>query len=425
MGQVAGSGVGPGLTRATILRFAATRQTRAGLGTTGHDGVEPVTLAPGASPPLIEVPLTASETSSIRRVDVVVVGGGQAALAVGYYLRRAGLEPENGYVILDAGEGPGGAWRHVWPSLTLFSPAEFSSLPGWRMPMSAEAGMPPARHVVDYLTRYEQRYDLPVHRPVRVTAVRRTEEAAADRLVVESDERTYEARAVVSATGTWGRPFIPHYPGMETFRGMQLHSAGYGGPEPFAGLRVVVVGGGNTAAQLLAEVSTVAETTWVTLRPPVFLPDDVDGRALFAVATARRKALDAGLGDTGGVGGLGDVVMVPSVRAARERGVLHAGAMFERITPDAVVWPDGTRQPADAIVWCTGFRPDLGHLTPLGLRGADGRIPTVGTRALGEPRLHLVGYGDWTGPGSATLIGVGRTAREAVDEIAALLGPRP
>ncbi len=239
---------------------------------------------------------------------------------------------------------------------------------------------------------------------------------------MESDEGTYAARAVVSATGTWGRPFVPRYPGMETFPGVQLHSAGYVGPERFAGLRVVIVGGGNTAAQLLAEVSTVAETTWVTLRPPVFLPDDVDGRVLFAVATARRKALDAGRTDTGGVSGLGDIVVVPSVKEARGRGVLHAREMFQRLTPDGVAWPDGTRQSADAVVWCTGFRPDLGHLTPLGLRAADGRIPTAGTRALAEPRLHLVGYGDWTGPGSATLIGVGRTAREAVDDITVLLG---
>ena len=369
--------------------------------------------------------MTASPTTSTRTVRVAVVGGGQAALAVGYYLRRAGLTADDDVVILDAGAAPGGAWRHVWPSLTLFSPAEFSSLPGWRMPTTGTAGMPPAHHVVDYLTRYEQRYDLPVHRPVRVSAVRRSGSTGAGPLIVESDAGVVEARAVVSATGTWGRPFVPHYPGMEAFRGVQLHSAGYAGTQPFAGLRVVIVGGGNTAAQLLAEISTVAETTWVTLRPPVFLPDDVDGRALFAVATARRKALDAGLPDTAGVRGLGDVVMVPSVREARERGVLRARGMFERLTPEGVVWPDGTREPTDAVVWCTGFRPDLGHLAPLGLRGADGHIPTAGTRALGEPRLHLVGYGDWTGPGSATLIGVGRTAREAVDEISELLASSP
>ena len=356
-----------------------------------------------------------------REVDVLVVGGGQAALAAGYHLRRAGLAPESGYVLLDSGSTPGGAWAHMWPSLRLFSPPEYSSLPGWLMPAHSSAGFPAAAHVVDYLTQYEERYQLPVHHGIRVTAVRRADDDRAGRLLVDATSGPWSARAVISATGTWGRPFVPGYPGLETFAGQQLHSAQYTGPQQFAGQRVVIVGGGNTAAQLLAELSHVAHTTWVTPRPPRFLPDDVDGRALFAVATARRRALDAGLADPGGVAGLGDVVMVPPVREARDRGVLVARPMFERITPAGVVWPDGTSQPADVVLWCTGFRPDLGHLAPLGLRGPDGHIATAGTRAVLEPRVHLLGYGDWTGPGSATLIGVGRTAREAVNEIGARL----
>jgi putative flavoprotein involved in K+ transport len=99
--------------------------------------------------------------------------------------------------------------------------------------------------------------------------------------------------------------------------------------------------------------------------------------------------------------------------------------MFARLTRTGVAWADGTEQAADAVLWCTGFRPDLAHLAPLKLRAADGRIATEGTRSVAEPRLHLVGYGDWTGPGSATLIGVGRTAREAVTEITAGLGMAP
>lgn len=119
-------------------------------------------------------------TPPATQVDVVVVGGGHTALAAAYYLRRAALPPETGYVVLDAGDAPGGAWRQVWPSLTLFSPPEFSSLPGWPMPPTREPGFPPAEHVVDYLARYEQRYDLPVHRPLPVTAVRRADQTLTD-----------------------------------------------------------------------------------------------------------------------------------------------------------------------------------------------------------------------------------------------------
>ncbi|WP_404816332.1 ArsO family NAD(P)H-dependent flavin-containing monooxygenase [Streptomyces thermolineatus] len=351
-------------------------------------------------------------------VDVVVVGGGQAGLAAGYHLRRLGV----GFAVLDAQAEPGGAWRHAWDSLHLFSPAAHSSLPGRPMPAQAGQEYPDARHVAEYLTDYERRYGLPVHRPVRVGAVRRD----SARLRVETDAGTWSARAVVSATGTWWRPFVPAVPGREAFAGRQLHTVDYRRPADFAGQRVVVVGGGNSGAQIAADLAPAGiDLTWATLRPPRFLPDDIDGRALFDVATARRRALEAGRADTGGVASLGDVVAVPPVRAARDAGLLKAQPMFTRLTEDGVEWTDGTRAEADAVIWCTGFRPALAHLAPLGLCGARGRIPTDGTRAVGEPRLHLLGYGDWTGPASATLIGVGRPARDAAREIAALLGRSP
>ncbi len=292
------------------------------------------------------------------------------------------------------------------------------------MPGSAD-DYPPAAHVVDYLTAYEARYGLAVRHGERVTRVRRADGDPAGRLVVDTTTGSWAARAVVTATGTWGRPFLPSYAGAASFGGRIVHSAAYRGPEDWRGLRVAVVGGGNTAAQLLAEVSLVADTTWVTLRTPRLLPDDVDGRVLFDVATARRRALDAGETDPGGVAGLGDVVMVESVRAARDRGALVAVPMFERLTPAGAVWADGTERELDVVLSCTGFRPDLEVLAGLRLARVDGHVATAGTRARDEPRLHLVGYGDWTGPASATLIGVGRTARDAVAEIMALLGRPP
>ncbi|MFF1691251.1 MULTISPECIES: ArsO family NAD(P)H-dependent flavin-containing monooxygenase [unclassified Streptomyces] len=348
-------------------------------------------------------------------VDVVVIGGGQAGLAAGYHLRRRGVD----FIILDAQGAAGGAWRHAWDSLHLFSPAAFSSLPGRLMPAQSGEEYPDAGHVVDYLADYEQRYDLPIQRLVRAQAVRRDGE----RLRVETDAGAWSARAVVSATGTWWRPFLPAAPGRDRFTGRQLHTSGYRRPSDFAGQRVVVIGGGNSGAQIAADLAAYdgADLTWVTQRPPRFLADDIDGRALFDAATARRRALDAGRTDTGGVASLGDIVAVPPVSAARDAGLLKAQPMFEQLTADGVRWSDGTTANADAVIWCTGFRPALSHLAPLGLRGTRGHLATDGTRALGEPRLHLLGYGDWTGPASATLIGVGRPAREAAGEIATLI----
>ncbi|WP_405447282.1 ArsO family NAD(P)H-dependent flavin-containing monooxygenase [Streptomyces erythrochromogenes] len=349
-----------------------------------------------------------------QRTDVVVIGGGQAGLAAGYHLRRLGIE----HVILDAQAAPGGAWQHTWDSLRLFSPAAYSSLPGRLMPVQEGQTYPDAAHVVAYLADYEKRYELPIQHGVWVDAVH--DEGTL--LRVETDGGTWLARAVVSATGTWTRPFVPAAEGRRAFTGRQLHTVQYASPVEFAGQRMVVVGGGNSGAQIAADLAHAGiDLTWVTQRPPRYLADDIDGRALFDAATARRRALDEGRTDTGGVASLGDIVAVPPVRAARDAGLLAARPMFTRLTETGVEWADGTRQDADAVIWATGFRPALAHLAGLRLRGTRGHIATHGTRAADDPRLHFVGYGDWTGPASATLIGVGRTAREAAREIRDLL----
>ena len=282
------------------------------------------------------------------------------------------------------------------------------------MPAQVGETFPTADHVVDYLQRYEERYELPMHRSVGVTSVRREN----DRWIVDTDAGSLNASAVISATGTWQSPYLPYSPGQDTFTGRQLHTVGYDSPDMFAGRRVVVVGGGNSAAQILAEVSTVTETLWVTRRPPLFMPDEVDGRVLFDVATAREAARRSGR-DHDGVTGLGDIVMVPPVREARDRGVLDRSPVFDRLTSKGVSWHDGREHECDAIIWCTGFRPHLRHLSGLGLTRDHGHPVTDGTRSIDHPGLHLLGYGDWTGLASVTIIGAARTAKPAVAEIGA------
>jgi cation diffusion facilitator CzcD-associated flavoprotein CzcO len=226
---------------------------------------------------------------------------------------------------------------------------------------------------------------------------------------------------VVSATGTWRAPYWPPYPDQSQFQGAQIHSARYESPDAFRGQRVLVVGGGNSGAQIFAEVSQVAEAIWVTPAPPVFLPDDVDGRVLFERATARWQAQQGVAIDAPPPGGLGDIVMVPPVKAARDRGVLKAVRPFERFTSNGVVWPDRRETEVDAVIWCTGFRPALQHLTGLGVVEPSGRVAVEQTRSVKEPRLWLVGYGEWTGFASATLTGVMRSARDTARQIAEAL----
>jgi Pyridine nucleotide-disulphide oxidoreductase len=345
------------------------------------------------------------------QADVVVIGAGQAGLSAAYGLRRAGLVPGSGFVVLDGEDGPGGAWRHRWRTLRVDRAHRIASLPG--LPFEpADRTRPAAEIVPAYFDAYERAFDLQVRRPVRVSAVR----PAGPDLEVETDAGIWRTRALINATGTWTRPFRPHYPGAETFRGRQLHTVDYPGPDEFAGKRVVVVGGGTSAVQLLMEIAPVAvATTWVTRRPPEFHAEPFDheyGRAAVARVEERVRA---GLPPQSVVSVTG-LALTPEVRAAQAAGVLDRLPMFERITPDGVAWADGTSLVADVILWATGWRAALGHLAPLRLRGRGGGIALDGTRVLSDQRIHLVGYGP-----SASTIGANRAGQAAAREVVALL----
>jgi putative flavoprotein involved in K+ transport len=342
----------------------------------------------------------------MKSFDVVVIGGGQSGLAVGYYLRRSGLS----YIILDNQKEGGGAWLHTWPSLRLFSPAQWSSLPG--MIMGGGSDYYPTRdEAIEYLKQYEAKYNLPVKRAVHVSGISKHK----DEFRIETSDGLYVAKAVVSATGSFGNPSTPEIEGRELFAGKIIHSSQYHTPEQFRNKRVAVVGEGNSGAQILAEVSTVTDTVWITQKEPRFLPDNIDGRYLFDAATQMYEAQKAGKNYK--APSLGDIVMVDSVKEARARKILKSLGPFKRFTKDAVVSADGHEEKIDSVIFCTGFKASLSHLKPLNLINEDGRIETNCTQAKNISGLWLVGYGHWTGFASSTLIGVGRSAKATADQI--------
>lgn len=355
-------------------------------------------------------------TETIHEVDVAVIGGGQAGLASGYFLTKRGYRPHRDFVIFDRSPRPGGAWQHVWRSVRLISPPHYTRLPGlpWERPFH---GPPSGDEVADYLAHYEQHFQLPVLRPATVhqvtndgpdpTITRTTP------LLITTDQGTWRARAIINATGTWDAPFIPAVPGIGDFRGRQLHAAHYDTPHEFAGHRVIVVGGGHSALQILAELSTVADTLWVTRRPPEFRTTPLTEAEL--VGITRAVAAHAASGrPLRSVVSYTKLIETPEVAAARERGALNPRPMFHRITPHGVAWNDGTTEHADTILWATGFRPVLAHLAPLRLRSPHGGIALADTHATIDPRIHLVGYGP-----SASMISVHRAAATAARVLAA------
>ncbi|MFG2871057.1 FAD-dependent oxidoreductase [Streptomyces sp. NPDC048338] len=364
--------------------------------------------------------------TTVRDIDVVVIGAGQAGLSAAHHLRRTGLRPDRDFVVLDRAPRPGGAWQFRWPSLTYGKVHGMHALPGMEL-AGADASRPSSEVIGAYFTAYEEHFDLRVHRPVEVSAVRdagagATPDPDSDmtgtpgRLLVETSEGTYRARALINATGTWNRPFWPRYQGQETFRGRQLHTADYPGPEEFAGLRVIVVGGGASGTQHLMEIAEVAaRTTWVTRREPVYRDGpfgEMEGRAAVALVEERVRQ---GLPPQSVVSVTG-LPLNDSIKRAREQGVLDRNPMFDRITPTGVAWDDGRTVDADVILWATGFRAAIDHLAPLRLREPGGGIRVDGTRAVRDERVHLVGYGP-----SASTIGANRAGRAAVGEIRRLL----
>ncbi|WP_327010948.1 NAD(P)/FAD-dependent oxidoreductase [Dactylosporangium sp. NBC_01737] len=338
---------------------------------------------------------------------IVVIGAGQAGLSAAYHLRRLGLD----FAVLDADATPGGAWQHRSPSLGVGELHRIFDLPG--LPFTAPPSGTAASVVAAYFAEYERHFELDVRRPVRVRAVTRDLAGFA----VATDAGEWRARAIINATGTWTHPYIPAYPGAADFQGRQLHYAAYRGPAEFAGRRVIVVGGGNSAVHVLSELPGVAASTrWVTRRPPQFHDGEFTedrGRAVIASVTDR---VAAGLPPQSvvSVTGLGYTTLV---RAALAKGALDRHPMFDRLVPDGAMWGDAF-EPADVIIWATGFRAALSHLAPLHLREPGGGIRLAGTATVREPLVHLIGYGP-----SASTVGANRAGRAAAVSLAASLHP--
>ena len=368
-------------------------------------------------PPEPDTPPSPPSAGVRLKTEIVVIGAGQAGLSSAYHLKRRGLEPNRGFVVLDGSPNAGGAWQFRWPSLTLSTVNRIHDLPGMPFSNAVDTGatdVAAAVAVPRYYAAYEKAFDLPVYRPVNVTVVC----DRGDWLNVETDRIAVSARGIINATGTWETPYIPEYPGAARFSGRQLHTRDYRTAAEFVGQHVIIVGGGISAIQLLDEISRVTTTPWVTRRPPEFRTgpfDEAAGRAAVALVEDRVRR---GLPPTSVVSVTG-LPVTPAVEAMRSRGVLNRHPMFSEITEDGVRWPDGTAVRADVILWCTGFRSSLDHLAPLLLREPDGGIVMTGrlaTQVAKDPRIHLVGYGP-----SASTIGANRAGAAAAAELMTFL----
>jgi thioredoxin reductase len=380
--------------------------------------VGPSPRGSGANCNLSEGGAVASELS----VPVVIIGAGQAGLSVAYYLRRFELISGRDFVMYDRGPDAGGAWQHRWDSLRLGTAHHVNDLPGMAdlgiSFDSADRSLPAKEVVADYYRRYEEHFELHVERPVTVTSVfNRSADLVVASTSPEGGDRETSARLLVNASGTWGAPFIPYYPGANTFAGRHVHTAQYRSAAEFAGQRVVVVGGGTSAIGFLLELENVAaELTWASRRPIDWVhTEELDLEGASAAVAAQDEAARSGRALPSIVSGTG-VPVSRRIAAGIERGLLVARPIFSSIEPNGVRWSDGSFTEADAIIWASGFRPELRHLAPLKLREKAGGLTVGAGASWTDPRIFLAGYGP-----QASTIGANRAGRMIARQVVALL----
>src|SRR6476619_7373341 len=354
-----------------------------------------------------------TEVPDVEKFETIVIGGGQAGLAVGYYLKKRG----GSFVILDANERIGGSWRtRTWSSLRLFTPARYDGLPGWPFPASAWS-YPTARETADYLEVYAALFELPVRSGI--TVERLTKDG--DRYIVHCGGRRLEADCVVVATGFYGKPSVPGFASELDPRIIQLHSSDYRDPSQLRAGGVLLVGAGNSGADIAMEVSKT-HRSWLSGRDKGQVPIRIESRLARFVLPVLWFIASHVL-----------TVRTPIGRKVRPH-VLACGAPRIRVKTDDLdaagvarvartigasdgvpLLEDGRTMDVANVIWCTGFRQDFSWIDVPVLD--DGSAPIHERGVASEPGLYFVGLDFLYSFTSENVGGVGRDARRVARHI--------
>lgn len=340
--------------------------------------------------------------------DTIVIGAGQAGLAAGYHLQKAGLR----FIILEASSQAAGSWPRYYESLELFSPARYSSLPGLPFPGNPER-YPLRNEVIAYLKGYASHFSFPIITNSQVITVNKIANGFE---VHTANGQQYSAQTLISATGAFANPYWPQLVGEERFQGQILHSAAYQNPAPFKGQRVMVVGAGNSAIQIATELAEVADVTIASRQPIKFLPQRILGKDVhFWIKIVGFDSLPIGqwltIKETAPVLDKGKYQAALAAKQPKRR------AMFIRLTTDGVMWTEGEASKVETVILATGYRPNQGFLADLGALHSDGQPQQKGGVSQTVAGLYYVGLPWQRAHASATLRGVGADAKVVVRHI--------
>ena len=360
-----------------------------------------------------------TDSRPLETCQVVVIGAGQAGLSVGYCLARLGLS----FVILEAEPRVGDSWRNRWDSLRLFSPAKYDGLVGLPFP-APSFSFPTKNEMGDYLEAYAKHFDLPVRTSARVKRVSRD----GSQYVVDTGDRLFRTDHVVVAMATFQAPRVPAFASALDPEIVQLHSRDYRNTKQLRAGDVLIVGAGNSGAEIAIEVGRSSRHTWLSGRHPGHVPFRVDsGVARLVVPVLFRVVFHRIL-----------TVDTPMGRRARPRVIAKGGPLI-RVKPadlDAAgversprvtgvrggkpLLADGRVLDVANVIWCTGFHPGFSWIDLPTVNGEDGEPLHERGVVPGEPGFYFVGLHFLYAFSSAMIHGVSRDA----ERIAGVIGKR-
>lgn len=347
---------------------------------------------------------TPAQADGIESIPTVIIGGGQAGLVMGYHLQQAGER----FVILDAQPRIGDTWRNRWDSLRLFSFPKYSSLPGWRIPVSS---FPTHNEMADYLEAYARHFDLPVQSGVRVTLLSRS----GDDFRLETSHGELRCKRVVIATGGYQIPVVPDFAAELDAGIRQLHSSAYRNPDQLEGA-VLVVGAGNSGAEIALEATRSDHPTWLAGRHPGQVPFRIETRRarvlipLVMFAFRRVLTLDTPIGRKMRQPAVehGTPLVrtkLSDLEAAGVQGVGRVAFVREGLP----VTEDGEVLEPKTVVWCTGYRPEYSWID-LPVTDAAGH-PITERGVSPVTGLYFIGLEFQYAAASSTIQGLDQDAR--------------
>ncbi|SFF04653.1 putative flavoprotein involved in K+ transport [Paenibacillus algorifonticola] len=336
--------------------------------------------------------------------DSIIIGGGQSGLAAAYYLQKAKLN----FMILEKSSEHLGSWANYYDSLTLFSPAAYSSLPGLKFP-GGGSYYPHRDEVVQYLKTYAAHFNFEVQYNQEVIKVQKDNGIY---IIKTSNDDVLRTRSIICASGAFIKPNIPHIPGSADYQGKLLHSKQYRNDEAFRKQRLIVVGGGNSAVQIAVELARTANVTLASRSPLKFVPQIIGGKDIHFWLTI--TGLDKSTWGKRLLKKTSDGVIDNGIyKKAVNQKKPEAKPMFKAFTRDGVVWEDHTQEKIDAVIFATGYVPNFDYLAAeLNILDESG-APLKQT----SENIHFVGLPWQTSFSSATIRGSGRDAKAVVREL--------